>query len=202
MSRSTSDLIAELAETAQPVGVWSVASRLATAVLFGVLASVTLQLLTVGVRKDVESSVAALGAKLISVAIVAGAWAWLLRKLVSPGSSDRLQRGLVVGVAAVAALIAAGGTPAGSGLARCVLQVFILAIPAFLVLAMSVRRCAPIDLVQAGIATGMLAGAIGVLGYSLGCTADDPTVVAWRYGIAIVIWGAIGGGLGKIVLRW
>jgi hypothetical protein len=45
-------------------------------------------------------------------------------------------------------------------------------------------------------------GAIGVLGYSLGCTADEPTVVAWRYGLAILAWGLIGGVLGRRVLRW
>lgn len=67
---------------------------------------------------------------------------------------------------------------------RCVTQVLVLALPAFVILVVAVRRCAPTDLVQAGVAVGM--GAIGVLGYSLGCTTDDPTVIAWRYGVAIL----------------
>jgi hypothetical protein len=99
-------------------------------------------------------------------------------------------------------VLVASGSPSWSGVTRCVTQVLVLAFPAFLILALTVRRCAPTDLIQAGVALGMLSGAIGLLAYSLGCTADEPTVVAWRYGIAILVWGIIGGVLGKLILRW
>jgi hypothetical protein len=202
MTRSTNDLIAQLADQANPVGTWRVAWQLTTAALAGVLASITVQLLTIGVRQDAVGTLDIIVTKLMAITLVAAAWAWLLRKLASPGSADRLQRTLAAGTVAVFLVIVATGSPSWSGVTRCVTQVLVLALPAFVILVVAVRRCAPTDLVQAGIAVGMLAGAIGVLGYSLGCTADDPTVVAWRYGVAILVWGLIGGALGKVVLRW
>lgn len=202
MTRSTDHLIAELAHSANAVGAWRVTSRLTAAVLAGSLASITVQLLTIGVRQNAEGSLAAIGAKLIAATLVAATWAWLLRKLVSPGSTNRLQRALAAGTVAIAVTVVALGAPSWSGVARCVMQVIFLGLPAFMILVLAVRRCAPTDLIQAGVALGILAGAIGVLGYSLGCTADEPTVVAWRYGIAILAWGIIGGILGKLILRW
>lgn len=202
MTRSTADLITQLADQAKPVGAWRVASRLTTAALAGGLASITVQLLTIGVRQDALGAFDIIVAKLMAVSLVAAAWAWLLRKLASPGSADRLKRTLAAGTVAVFLVIVVSGSPSWSGVTRCVTQVLVLALPAFVILVVAIRRCAPTDLVQAGIAVGMLAGAIGVLGYSLGCTADDPTVVAWRYGLAILVWGLIGGALGKVVLRW
>ena len=202
MTGSTSDLIAQLADSAEPVGAWRVSSRLATAALIRALAALTLQVLTVGVRHDVAGTLEAIGAKLIVVTVVVATWAWLLRKLVSPGSADGLQRVLAAGTVAIAVVLVASGSPSWSGVTRCVTQVLVLAFPAFLILALTVRRCAPTDLIQAGVALGMLSGAIGLLAYSLGCTADEPTVVAWRYGIAILVWGIIGGVLGKLILRW
>lgn len=202
MTRSTADLITQLADQAKPVGAWRVAWRLTTAALAGGLASITVQLLTIGVRQDALGAFDIIVAKLMAVSLVAAAWAWLLRKLASPGSADRLQRTLAAGTVAVFLVIVVSGSPSWSGVTRCVTQVLVLALPAFVILVVAIRRCAPTDLVQAGIAVGMLAGAIGVLGYSLGCTADDPTVVAWRYGLAILVWGLIGGALGKVVLRW
>lgn len=202
MTGSTSELIAQLADTAEPVGAWRVSSRLAAAALAGALAALTLQVLTVGVRHDVAGTLQAIGAKLIAVTVVVATWAWLLRKLVSPGSTDGLQRMLAAGTVVIALVLVASGSPSWSGVARCVTQVLLLALPAFVILAIAVRHCAPTDLIQAGVALGMLSGAIGVLAYSLGCTADEPTVVAWRYGIAILVWGIIGGALGKLILRW
>jgi hypothetical protein len=166
------------------------------------LAALSLKLLTVGMRQDAAGALEAIGAKLIAVTVVAAVWAWLLRKLVSPGSADLLQRVLAAGTVAIALVLVASGSPSWSGVTRCLTQILVLALPAFVILAIAIRHCAPINLIQAGVALGMLAGAIGALAYSLGCTADEPTVVAWRYGIAILVWGMMGGVLGKLILRW
>jgi|GEM_PF-4756729 len=48
----------------------------------------------------------------------------------------------------------------------------------------------------------MVAGALAASGYSLGCMTDDPAIVAFRYGIAILVCGAIGALAGRVLLRW
>lgn len=53
-----------------------------------------------------------------------------------------------------------------------------------------------------GFVAGIVAGVLGTVGYSLDCVADDPAVVAFRYGAAVLVCGAVGALAGRYVLKW
>lgn len=198
----TEKLIAELANDAAPVSPNRVPVRLAIALALGATAIIALQLQTVGIRQDADAAWIFIGAKLAAIAALAAAWLWLLRQLATPGNMDRMQWFIALGAAAAVALTAAFAPLAFNGLWGCVSQVMLLVLPAFLALGIALRRCAPTNLTETGLAAGILAGALATSGYSLGCMTDDPSTVALRYGVAILICGVIGALAGRTLLRW
>lgn len=202
MMQTTDQLIARLVGSAQPVLQSRVSIRLAVAGAAAVFAALLLQMLTVGVRADVNLAYGAIVAKWAALTLVALTWGWLLRQLASPGTSRRLQQRLALSFAVLAVALASFGQSTITGIVSCVQQVTLLALPAFVLFSIVLRRSAPTELVKTGFVAGVVAGLFGVLGYSLGCTADDPNVVALRYGIAVLICGVIGAAAGRWVLRW
>ena len=197
----TADLIPELAKHAEPVAMNRVPARLGLSLAVGALGVLALQLQTAGIRPDVTTAWAFVGAKLAAITIIAAAWFWLVRQLATPGSARRTQWLLALGLAGAVAFMAVM-TPRLDGLMGCVSQVLLLVLPVFLALTIGLRCCAPTNLTETGLAAGILAGALAASGYSLGCTVDDPAVVAFRYGIAILLCGVIGALAGRTVLRW
>ena len=85
---------------------------------------------------------------------------------------------------------------------ECLWQIPALAVPAFVILAVAVRRLAPTNLVRAGTYVGLLAGGIGALGYAFHCHDDEVAFVAFSYTSAILETALIGAFLGPRVLRW
>jgi hypothetical protein len=85
---------------------------------------------------------------------------------------------------------------------ECLWQIPALSIPAFVILAMAVRRLAPTNLVCTGAYVGLLAGGIGAVGYVLHCHDDEVAFVAFSYTSAILGMTLIGALLGPRVLRW
>jgi hypothetical protein len=80
--------------------------------------------------------------------------------------------------------------------------VLALSLPALVGALWALRGLAPTRPGAAGLAAGLLAGALGALGYSLACTELSPAFVAFWYSLGIGLAGALGAVLGPWVLRW
>jgi hypothetical protein len=90
----------------------------------------------------------------------------------------------------------------GSSWSRCPLIIAGVALPAMAALLWTVRGMAPTRLREAGFAAGLLAGALGAIGYSLHCPEESLAFVAVWYTLGIVVSGALGALLGPRLLRW
>ena len=77
-----------------------------------------------------------------------------------------------------------------------------LSMPALAALLYAARQLAPTDLKATGFVAGLLAGAIGALGYSFACPESSLTFVAIWYTAGIVLAGLVGRAMGPVVLRW
>ncbi len=201
--RQTDDLIANLVASARSVPENRMTQRLATSLGLGVAAAIVLQLQTIGLRDDALVMWTSVAEKLVACIVMAGLWVWLLRKLAAPGTTYRLQKSAALGALAVAACVAAFAPSFElAALKGCVSQVLLLAVPAFIAIVFALRASAPTHLTEAGFAAGIVAGALGAVGYSLGCTTDDTTIVAFRFGTAVLACGVLGALAGRWVLRW
>lgn len=198
----TEQLIDDLTKNAEPVSANRVPMRLAAALVVGAVAVIALQLQTIGIRQDAAMAWASIAAKLAGIAALSVAWLWLLRQLATPGNAPRTQWLIALGAAASVGLLALFTPFTLNGLWGCVSQVTLLSLPALLALGVGLRWCAPTKPTETGLAAGILAGALAASGYSLGCMTDDPSLVAFRYGIAILICGVIGAFAGRFALRW
>jgi len=89
-----------------------------------------------------------------------------------------------------------------AGLLECVWKIPALAVPAFVVLVIAIRRLAPTNLVHVGAYVGLLSGGIGALGYALHCHDNGFAFVALAYSFAIFETAMVGALLGPRVLRW
>lgn len=85
---------------------------------------------------------------------------------------------------------------------ECLLRIPALAAPAFVILAVAVRRLAPTNLTRAGAYIGLAAGGIAAMGYSLHCHDDAVAFVAISYTLAILEMALVGALIGPRVLRW
>lgn len=85
---------------------------------------------------------------------------------------------------------------------ECLWQIPALAIPAFALLAIVVRRLAPTNLTMTGAYIGLAAGGIGAVGYTFHCDDDSIAFVAAFYSLAIFEMTILGVLLGPKVLRW
>ena len=75
-------------------------------------------------------------------------------------------------------------------------------IPALAAAFWAVRGLAPTRLRAAGLACGLLAGAVGAAGYSLACPESSVAFVAIWYSLGIVLTALLGAVLGPRLLRW
>lgn len=84
----------------------------------------------------------------------------------------------------------------------CLWQIPTLSIPAFVILALAVKRLAPTRLTRTGAFVGLLAGGMGAVGYALHCHDDTIAFVALSYTLAILEMTLLGALLGHRLLRW
>ncbi len=144
------------------------------------------------------------------LAAAAGWWAARLSRPAAPTGPAWHAVCAVVGGMALLAVLALVNTPADSRMAYllgrswlfCPCGVFVLSIPALACVLWAMRGLAPTRPRRAGFAAGLLAGAVGALGYSMACTEQSIAFVAAWYTLGIVITGAAGAALGPRVLRW
>jgi hypothetical protein len=80
--------------------------------------------------------------------------------------------------------------------------VLALSLPALGATLLAMRGLAPTRLRAAGTAAGLLAGAVGAIGYALHCPEAALAFVAAWYTAGIALAGALGAALGPLVLRW
>jgi hypothetical protein len=84
----------------------------------------------------------------------------------------------------------------------CLGHICVLALPAFVILALAVRRLAPIHLHHAGFYIGLVAGGFGAMGYALHVREEDFVFSLLAHGCAIALVACAGAWLGSRVLKW
>ena len=209
----TDALIDLLAVGAGPAPRAVVARRLAPAMLFGLLASGALSLALFGPVPDLSLPGAALWVKLAYAASLAAAAGWLAGRLSRPGAPSGRAMLAVAGVATAMAVVGALATlgvqpdrrladALGHSWALCPFAVLGLSLPALAVVLRAMRGLAPTRPRAAGLAAGLLAGALGAGGYAFACTESSVVFVALWYTLGIAACGGLGAALGPRLLRW
>lgn len=209
----TADLISLLARDAGPAPRVNAALRLAPVMAGGVLAAALLSIALLGLVPAHMVTEPALWLKLAYAGSLAAAACWLAARLARPLSHTRGPVVALVAVIGSMALLGLGAMIAvapgarldallGTTWYRCVLIVPGVALPTLIALLWTLRGLAPTRLRETGWAAGLLAGALGAMGYAMHCTETTPTFIAVWYSLGIFVSGALGALLGPRVLRW
>jgi hypothetical protein len=151
--------------------------------------------------------------KFAYAASLAAAAAWLTVRLARPVARLVVPSRTVIAVVVVMGLLglmamvsAEPGSRAsallGQSWIKCPWRVLALSLPALACTLWAVRGLAPPRPGAAGFAAGLLAGALGALGYSLSCREASPAFVALWYSLGIGSSGLAGALLGPRILRW
>lgn len=209
----TDELITLLATGAGPAPRAPAARRLLPAITLGLLLSATGALVLVGPIPAALYADPGPWLKLAYGGGLAGVGAWLVARLGRPlpriaGPTGALA--LVVGAMLLLGLADLLLTPAEARLATllghswsyCPLYVLGLSLPGLAGALWALRGLAPTRPRAAGFAAGLLAGALGAVGYALSCTELAPAFVAVWYSLGIALAGGLGALLGPALLRW
>ena len=213
----TDDLIAMLANgpdvaAAPPPGThWRAASTLGA----GLLASVTLMAMLLGVRPNLEQ-LAQLPDFWIKVGFVIclslAAW-HVSRRLCMPGAATRslpllLAMPLLL-MWALGAIVLSEAPPEqraelfwGATWRSCPLLIALLSLPILAAVLRLMRQLAPTQLRQAGAAAGFAAGGMAALVYCLHCPELAASFVGFWYVLGMLVPTAIGAAIGPKVLAW
>jgi hypothetical protein len=209
----TDTLIDLLARGAGPAPTAVAARRLAPAAAGGLAASAVLALGLIGPIPAHLYGTPAPWMKFAYAASLALAAAWLTARLARPLAHLTVPRCAVACVLVVMGLCGAlalwtaepGARAAellGLSWWACPWGVLALSLPALAALLWALRGLAPTRPAAAGFAAGLLAGALGALGYTLSCPEASPAFVALWYTAGIGLAGCVGALLGPRVLRW
>jgi len=209
----TSNLIELLATNAEPVDPHAITKSLTWPLGLGLVVSVFLSVATIGVLPAQDFLLPAVWVKFVYGVALAVAVVALLQRLYRPGAPTTavikwpllvLLSMTVIGFAHLMLLPEASRAVAIFGQTWLVCPWFVLglSIPALAALLFAAKQLAPTDLKTTGFAAGLLAGAIGAIGYSFACPETSLTFVAIWYTAGIVITGLVGRVAGPVVLRW
>jgi hypothetical protein len=191
-----------------PAPLW-LAIALAAALAYSVLAI----LIIGGARPDFAAGAPWVAAKAGLSLLFALAAAPLLLRLSRPGQGAGawlpligvLLIGCAMTVAGALASTADGERIAaltGGSFPVCAVVIPTLAAPSAAALFFWLRRQAPTRPVLAGMAAGILSGAVAAMAYALNCPVDSAAFVATWYPLAIAACAAVGAFAGKLALRW
>lgn len=194
--------------TGPPAPLW-LAIALAAALAYSVLAI----LIIAGVRPDFAAGVPWVAAKAGLSLLFALAAAPLLLRLSRPGQNADawlpiigvLLVGCAMTVAGALASTADGARVTaltGGGFPICAIVIPTLAAPSAAALFFWLRKQAPTRPALAGMAAGILSGALAAMAYALTCPVDSAAFVATWYPLAITACAALGALAGKFTLRW
>lgn len=209
----TEQFIEFLASQAGPAPRRVVATRLGTAMGLGLLASAMVAVGTLGLNTGLADGGAGLAIKLAYVIGMVAAAAGFAARVSRPGArSGGSVLGLVLVILAMTllAVIVSMSEPGPVRLARmlgrtwtsCPWLVAVLSAPALMASLWAMRGLAPTRPHAAGFAAGLLAGAVGTLGYTLHCPEMAPEFVLVWYTLGMVVTAGVGALLGPRVLRW
>ena len=209
----TSELIGVLATGAGPAPRAVAARRLAPAALGGWLMAATVAIAVMGLVPAAMIAEPAFWTKIGYAAALAGAAGWLTARLSRPASMLAAPCCMLVaavgvmGVLGVVAILRVSEVQRlayllGMSWRICPWNVLGLSLPALAGTLWAVRGLAPTQPLLAGLTAGLLAGAVGALGYALVCPEVSIAFVAVWYSLGIALTGALGAALGPSVLRW
>lgn len=210
---NTDQLVDMLARNAGPAPRTTALTRLIPAMLFGGLCSMLLSWWLIEPLPIEIFYSNATAIKLSYAALLAVAACWLTARLARPIAHVTGARRWVVGTIAfmmLAAVLILTLTPAnqrleaifGNTWLTCPWTLMSFSLPALAAILWAVRGLAPTQLAGAGGACGLLAGALGAMGYALVCPEQSSVFIAIWYTLGILLTAWIGRILGPIVLRW
>ena len=211
----TDELIDRLTGQLAPVSRAAVPRTLAFGLGAGALVSFAAMWLWLGIRPDLASAAAtsAYWMKFLYTLSLGCFAFWAVERLARPGSGSRVQMTLLaipLVVLLILAFIQIDGVSRatrmhlmmGASSNVCPWRIAILSLPVFAGAFWALGKLAPTRLVVAGVMAGLLAGAFGAWIYAFHCDESAaPFVVIW-YTLGIAAVGALGGALGRFVLRW
>ena len=210
---NTNELIERLARGAGPAPRFAASGRLGRAAGAGLLLSVGLCVtLSAPIPRDMLATPAPWIKLAYTGALGAAAW-WLVARLSRPVARLARPAGGLGLVLAAMGLLGAGawlGTPVSERLAMlightwlsCPTRIFTLSVPVLLLVLSALRGLSPTRLRAAGLAAGLLAGALAAFGYALVCRELSPAFVAVWYSAGIGLAALLGAALGPRALRW
>lgn len=209
----TDFLIDMLARQAGPAPSFPVARRLTWAIGAGLLLSGLLAISIIGPLPSAFFNTPAPWIKLayaMLLALSGGALAARLSRPASPIANARMSVISVVILMLLFGMATLVTTPKDERLATilgqtwwiCPWMLMMLSLPALAAIFWAMRGLAPTRLRHAGFAAGLLAGAVGAIGYSLACPETSATFVAIWYTLGIALTAWVGLWLGPKVLRW
>ena len=209
----TQSLIEMLAKGAGPAPKAPVLRRLAPVVALGLIASALFALTSMGPIPAVMWATQAPWLKLMYGACLALAAGWLTARLSRPVAQTQWPARAVLAVfatmLALGALTLVNSAPDqrmatlfGETWLSCPRNVVVLSLPALAGALWELRGLAPTQLRSAGFNAGLMAGALGAMGYSLVCPEVSATFVAVWYSMGILLTGVLGAVLGPRLLRW
>lgn len=209
----TQSLIDMLARGAGPAPRAPVLRRLAPVVALGVLSSAVFALVSMGSIPAALYATPAPWTKLIYGASLALAAGWLTARLARPVARTLWPLRAILAV--FATMLALGAltlvtsapdqrmaTLLGETWRTCPPNVVMLSLPALAGALWALRGLAPTHLRAAGFHAGLMAGALGAMGYALVCPEVSATFVAVWYSLGILLTGLLGALLGPRLLRW
>ena len=209
----TASLIDLLAQGAGPAPSPGTARRLCSAIAVGLIASCALALLTIEPLPAATFVTPTPWIKLAYAISLGLAAALLTGQLARPIALLRSQLVAVAVVFLTMASVAGlyllqlpSGLRSAAVLGRtwlvCPWLLLGFSLPALAAAFWAVRGLAPTRLRAAGLACGLLAGAVGAAGYSLACPESSVAFVAIWYSLGIVLTALLGAVLGPRLLRW
>jgi hypothetical protein len=210
----TDDLIADLSDRLEPVRYGALTRMLVLAVVVGVIGSTILMLSALGLRHDFARAIVSFGmwTKLVYTFAIAVLGFWLVQRAGRPGADmGAIARILLLPVLAIALLALAQLTTPGADIRHlilghssrvCAFLVTLTALPTLAATFWALKRMAPTRLTLAGVGAGLFAGAAGAFVYSFHCTEGSAPFIGIWYSLGIALTAAIGGFLGRNLLRW
>ena len=208
----TDDLISALAADRERSGS-GIAGAMWGALAAGMIVSLAVFLLTLGIRSDVT---AALQTWRFDVKLVISVVAVSLKNVdcirsIRPETRNAAPLSVVaVGLLVVAVVIELASMPPSDWPSRvigtngmmCLLSIPVLSIAPLAALLWALRSGAPASPARAGAAIGVLAAACGAALYATHCSDDSPLFVATWYLLAAVPVIGLGAVLGSRLLKW
>ena len=211
----TAELIDRLSGDVIPVSRHRVAATLALGLGAGAAVSFVTMWIGLGIRPDFATAIgtSAYWMKFFYTLLLGLSALWAVERLVRPGTRSTLQMSLGLLPLAALAMLAAielhGVSHSermhlmmGASANVCPWRIVLLSLPVFAGSFWAVSRLAPTRLVVAGVAAGILAGAFGAWIYAFHCDESAAPFVAIWYTLGIAAVGALGGLLGRYILRW